>query len=161
MVKIVSTRWPLLLVVICAALPGCGQEESGPPLVEVSGTVNYQGKPLAGADVTMVGATGHLSTGATNSDGKFKMTTAGRPGAPIGKAQVSISKVSAPAAKVDVASMKPEDMQKMQTAGGGKAKELISKSEIPEKYSQPGRSGLVADIVTDATKNVFTFNLVD
>ena len=156
-----STRWQLLLVVICAALPGCGQEASGPPLAEVSGTVNYQGKPLAGADVTMVGATGHLSTGTTTSDGKFKMTTAGRPGVPIGKAKVSISKVSAPAVTTDVTSMKPEDMQKMQIKGGGQAKDLASTSEIPEKYSQPGRSGLVADVVTDATKNVFTYDLVD
>ena len=161
MEKIVSTRWHLLLVVLCAAFPGCGQDAGGPDLAEVSGTVNYQGKPLAAANVTMISAGGHLSTGSTTSDGKFKMTTGGRLGVPLGKAKVGVSKVSAPAANVDVASMKPEDMQKMQIEGGGKAKDLTPKSEIPEKYALPDKSGFVADVVADAKKNVFTFDLVD
>ena len=155
------TRWPLILVVLCAVMPGCSQEVSGPDLAEVSGTVNYQGKPLAGANVTMISSGGHLSTGSTTSDGKFKMTTGGRLGVPIGKAKVGISKVSAPAVTMDFASMKPEDMQKRQIAGGGQAKVLIAKSEIPEKYAQPDKSGLVADVVVDGKKNVFTYDLVD
>ena len=154
-------RWPLFLVVLCAAISGCSQGADGPVLAEVSGTVSYQGKPLAGANVTMVSAGGHLSTGATSSDGKFTMTTAGRPGVPLGKAKVGVVKMSEPAAKIDAASMKPEDMQKMQTAGGGKAKDLVSKSAIPEKYAQPDRSGFVADVVSDVKKNVFTFDLAD
>ena len=161
MERIVSTRWQLLMAVLCAAISGCGQDEGGPVLAEVSGTVNYQGKPLAGANVTMVSAAGHLSTGSTTSDGKFKMTTGGRLGVPIGKAKVGVSKVAASAANIDVASMKPEDMQRMQIEGGGKAKDLIPKSEIPEKYAHPDKSGLVADVLADAKKNVFTFDLVD
>lgn len=154
-------RWPLFLVVLCAAMPGCSGDTGGPVLAEVSGTVSYQGKPLAGANLTMISAGGHLSTGSTSSDGKFTMTTAGRPGVPLGKAKVGVVKVSVPTAKIDATSMKPEDMQKMQTAGGGKAKDLESKSEIPEKYAQPDRSGFVADVVADVKKNVFTFDLVD
>ncbi len=161
MERIVSTRWHLLLVVLCAAIPGCGQDAGDPDLVEVSGTVNYQGKPLAGANVTMVSTTGLLSTGTTTSEGKFKMATGARFGAPIGKAKVGVSKVSASAVNVDVASMKPEDMQKMQIEGGGKVKDSTPKSEIPAKYAQPDRSGFVADVVADAKKNVFTFDLVD
>ncbi len=154
-------RGPLLLVVVCAAMLGCGQDEGGPQLAEVSGTVNYHGKPLEGANVTMISPGGHLSSGTTTSDGKFKMTTAGRPGVPLGKAKVGVVKMSAPAVKADVASMKPEDMQKMQVAGGGKATELTPKSEIPERYAQPDRSGLGAEVVADVQKNVFTFDLVD
>ena len=161
MEKIVSIRWQLLLVVLCTAIPGCGQEASGPDLAEVSGTVNYQGKPLAGANVTMVSAAGHLSTGSTTSDGKFKMTTGGRLGVPIGKAKVGVSKVAASSVKMDAASMTPEDMQKMQIEGGGQAKDLASKSEIPETYAHPDKSGFVADVVADVTKNVFTYDLVD
>jgi hypothetical protein len=157
----VLNRLSLFLGLLGASLVGCGQEADGPALAEVSGTVNYQGKPLAGANVTMISTGGHLSTGTTSADGKFKMTTAGRPGVPLGKAKVGVVKLSEPSVKVDTASMKPEDMQKLQTAGGGKAKELVSKSEIPEKYAQPDQSGFVADVVADVQKNVFTYDLVD
>ena len=154
-------RLPLFLVLLGTAMLGCSQEADGPVLAEVSGTVNYKGMPLANANVTMLSVGGHLSSGTTGSDGKFKMTTAGRPGVPLGKATVGVVKLAEPAAKVDTASMKPEDMQKMQTAGGGKAKELVSKSEIPEKYAQPAKSGFVANVVADVQKNVFTYDLVD
>lgn len=154
-------RWSLVLVALCAAMAGCGQEAGGPDLAEVSGTVNYQGKPLAGANVTIVSAGGHLSTGTTSSDGKFTMTTGGRRGVPLGKAKVGVVKMSEPANKIDAASMKPEDMQKMQIEAGGQAKGLTPKSEIPEKYAHPDKSGFVADVVADAKKNVFTYDLVD
>jgi hypothetical protein len=157
----VLNQKPWFLVVVCAALVGCGQGDDGPALAVVSGTVNYKGKPLEGANVTMLSAGGHLSTGTTSADGKFQMTTNGRPGVPLGKVKVGISKMSEPTAKVDAASMKPEDMQKMQTAGGGKAKDLTTKSEIPEKYAHPERSGLSSEVVADAPKNVFTYDLVD
>ena len=159
--RIVSNRWLSLLVVLCASISGCGEEVGGPDLAEVSGTVNYQGKPLAGANVTMVSAGGHLSTGSTTADGKFKMTTGGRLGVPLGKAKVGVSKVAAAEVNIDVASMKPEDMQKMQIEGGGKAKDLTPKSEIPEKYANPDKSGFVADVVADVKKNAFTYDLVD
>lgn len=156
-----TNRWWIALVVIFAGLLGCSEEASGPDLVGASGTVTYKGSPLAGATVSMISAAGHLSNGYTDPAGKFTMTTGARSGVPVGKAKVGIVKVEAPAAPVDTTTMKPEDMQKMQMAGGGKATELITKSEIPEKYADPNKSGLVADVGGDPSKNVFTYDLAD
>ena len=42
---------------------------------------------------------------------------------------------------------------------GGKP--LAAKSEIPEKYSQVEGSGLSADVTSNASQNVFDFDLKD
>lgn len=156
-----AVRSHSFVVIFCLAIFGCSQDSTGPTLFAVSGTVNYKGSPLSGANVTMISPEGHLSTGSTGSDGKFTMTTGGRVGVPLGKIKVGITKISASKANIDVANMKPEDMQKMQIAGKGKAKDLESKSEIPEKYAHPDKSGLTANVDSDASKNHFTFDLVE
>jgi hypothetical protein len=35
------------------------------------------------------------------------------------------------------------------------------KSELPEKYASPEKSGFTANVTTDATKNNFTFDMTD
>ena len=147
-----------LLLAVTTVL-GCGGSD-GPTLSSVTGTVLYQNKPISGATVTMISEKGLMSNGFTDKEGKFRMTTGGRVGVPVGNAKVGIVKMSA-APTADIKSMKPEDMAKLQKAGGGVAKDLAPKSEIPTKYADPEKSKLVAVVDRDAKKNVFEYILVE
>ena len=153
-----QTTFCLLTLVV---LSGCGGS-AGPELVPATGTVIFKDKPIAGATVQMISEKGQNSTGFTDPEGKFRMTTGGRPGVPVGKAKVGITKPTNTAANApDPKAVKPEDMMSMQKAGGGVAKELTTKSEIPEKYQDPNKSKLEAQIDKDGKKNVFEFVLVE
>lgn len=144
---------------VVTTLLGCGGSD-GPLLSSVTGTVLYQNKPISGATVTMISEKGLMSNGFTDKEGKFRMTTGGRAGVPVGNAKVGIVKMSG-AATVDIKSMKPEDMAKLQKAGGGVAKDLSPKSEIPTKYADPEKSKLIAVVDRDGRKNVFEYILVE
>jgi hypothetical protein len=145
-----------VLVLLPVLSVGCGGGDSQ-ALVSATGTVYYKDQPVSGATVTFRIDGAPLAMGITNSEGKFVMTTGGRPGAPIGNAKVGIAKTSAQ--EEDLTSMKPEDMQTMQIAQGDSPSEI--KSEIPEKFASPDRSELVATLDTDGSMNVFEFRLVD
>lgn len=130
----------------------------------VTGTVTYGGKPVAGATVTMqtVGVKSQASLGSTDSAGKFKMSTGGRAGVPVGKAIVGITKAAATTVVANPKEMKPEDMMKMQSAAGTMTKpQEPPKTELPTKYADPTKSGLTAVVDASESKNVFEFNLVD
>lgn len=139
------------------AMIGCGSGSDGPSLVTAGGTVFYKDAPVSGAVVTFEVEKSPIAVGTTNADGKFTITTGGRPGAPLGAAKVGITKAGA--AQQDMTSMKPEDMRAMQMKGGGSTP--IAKPEIPLKYGDPGKSGLTATLDADGSKNVFEFRLQD
>ena len=142
---------------------GCGGD-SGPKMAGVSGTVTFGGKPIAGATVTMHtdGVKAQPSLGFTDAAGKFKMTTGGRPGVPVGKAKVGIAKAAVAAGGVDMTKMTPDQMMKMQQdAGGTTTKQEPPKPEIPLKYADSATSGLTAVIDASESKNVFEFPLVE
>lgn len=152
--------WRFCSVAMCVLICGCGGGDSL-GLVGATGAVTIDGNPLVGATVTMRGSKGELSNGFTDSEGKFKMTTGGRIGVPVGTAKVGITKYadSVPV-EVNSGALKAEDMQKMQIANKGKSKDSTPKSEIPEKYGNPDKSGLTAVIEASASRNVFEFPLV-
>ena len=141
-----------------SGMPGCGGGEKAPELVKVKGKVNYNAKPVSGATVTLIyDQKGPLCNGFTNADGEFTLTTGGRPGAMVGNAKVSITKSSTVNRPAEP---KPEDLAKMAVEGGYKPQD-VPKPEIPLTYSNPTTSGLTANVVADASKNIFEFNLVD
>ncbi len=148
----------LLLVV------GCNRG-GGPQLVPAGGLVQYNGAPVAGATVTLVFPDKQVATGITGQDGRFTLTTGGRPGAPIGKAKVGISKISGPSmdASKPVEQLTPEDMMKMyaQTKGAEamKAASQEAKNELPTRYANPDTSGLEAHV--QESGNDFLFDLKD
>ena len=150
----------VLSLLVITSLCGCGSSDTL-TLAPVTGTVLFKGKPLSGATVTMMSEKGQMANGFTDGEGKFRMTTGGRPGVPVGLAKVGISKMAGNATTVDIKKVKPEDMIIMQKEGGGVAKDLVPKSEIPAKYSKPEESKLTAAVDKDGKKNVFEFILVE
>ncbi len=146
----------LSCLVCLVALAGCGGSSDAPSLVAASGTVFYKDAPISGAVVTFEVEKAPLAVGTTNPEGKFTITTGGRPGAPLGTAKVGIIKAGA---QKDMTAMKPEDMRKMQMESGGNTP--MAEPEIPLKYGDPQKSGLTAALDADGAKNVFEFRLQD
>ena len=144
-----------LSVVFSLFVMGCGGGSDAPSLVPATGTVLVNDKPVADANVNFIVEGKPLAIGVTNSEGKFSMTTGGRPGAPLGKAKVTISKTSS--TQQANPSMKPEDMMKMQMANNGATPGVVE--EIPGKYGDPNTSGLQAELDSDGAKNVFEYRL--
>ena len=149
----------LTCVALLTGLSGCGGGATDEPeLAAATGTVYFEDEPVAGAQVTFVVEGKPLATATTNSEGKFTMTTRGRPGAPIGTAKVGIVKRASGGAEVDTSTLTPEDMIKMaqkgETTGGG------DENELPTRYADPAKSGEEVTVDADESKNVFEFRLV-
>lgn len=135
-------------------LAGCTSGETGPKLVAADGTVTYQGKPLAGANVMFLPENGPLASGVTDADGKFKLTSAGQPGVTAGPAKVTVTAFP-PGQKVEGSQTvnaqpktpeeqaaymkKAEEMQRAMASGQSPP---APKSLIPESYNKPDTSGL-------------------
>lgn len=100
-----SSRLACLVVLlgVCFA-PGCGNKVS---LTPVSGKVTVDGTPITAGQVSLipdvlnpnderakgqtVAPTAGLSSGTINSDGTYKIFTAGKEGAPLGKYKVNVT----------------------------------------------------------------------
>lgn len=79
-----------LVTAVAVVVTGCGAE--GPPLGKVSGTVQYEGAPLADARVVFRPEQGRTSVGTTDADGVYTLEfTPGRGGALLGEHVVSIT----------------------------------------------------------------------
>jgi len=111
----------------------------------VTGTVTYQGKPLAGAVITFVptGADGEAASAFTDSNGKYALTTweAGD-GARPGEYRVKVSKQEQQAVDPSkmVKNLSIEEEQK--TYVESKKPRPPAKSLIPSKYQDEQTSGL-------------------
>ncbi|GIW95483.1 MAG: hypothetical protein KatS3mg110_3524 [Pirellulaceae bacterium] len=154
-----------LMSVWCALVfSGCNTAGDA-KLVPAGGLVKYKGAPVAGATVTLLYPDKQVAVGITGEDGRFTLTTGGRPGAPIGKAKVAITKTSGPTADAGkpVEQLTPEDMMKMYAATkGGQAMKAAAqevKNELPAKYANPETSPLEADV--QKSGNDFLFDLQD
>jgi len=145
--------WFLILLL------GCGGSD-GPQLAECSGSVVFNGQAISNADVTFFVDKSPIAIGTTDSSGAFSLKTGSRSGAPLGKAKVSISKSAESGTVAGGASMKPEEMQKMQMAAMSQ-KKTSGKSPIPSRYADPKSSNLTVEVTADAKKNVYDFQLVD
>jgi hypothetical protein len=125
----------LLPLGMLVAGAGCGGADL-PPRVPVSGTVNYQGKPVPNVQVSFVPVDNQKSRpgqGTTDASGKFVIATfeAGD-GVMPGEYKITVSALDA--------------------SGGNEKKEKAAKSPIPIKYAKAETSGLVEKI--SAAKDV-------
>lgn len=126
---------------------GCQPKLSNPNVIPVTGSVTYQGQPVAGANVVFQ-ATDQGSFGLTDAQGSFKLQTfEPGDGALPGEYSVSISKMQITVPQFDEGHPQhvPPPPPKYLT---------------PRKYSEARTSGLTASVIK-GQKNEFTFELKD
>jgi len=151
------------VVLLCLVLPvaiGC---DKGPKLVKVGGTVTYKNAPVSGATVTFVWPDKDISVGSTDENGKFTLTTGGRPGSPVGEARVSVSKVKTGYSNTKpYEQLRPQEMAKgaSEKGTGMKTTAESTTNELPEKYQNPETTDLKATVPPEGVEDL-EFNLVD
>ncbi len=70
---------------------GCGRD-SGPPLVDITGTLSRHGEPLAGYGLQFIPESGRPSDAVTDAKGQYRLQyTADRAGAVLGRHRVIIT----------------------------------------------------------------------
>lgn len=179
-----KTRAHYLMLCATLVMAGCSK---GPSIATypITGTVTYQGKPLSGASVFFIrdNPDAPRSTGTTDADGKYTLTTYFGPqqilkGAVADKYRVIIVKDPPP----EAGSMPPppadygdpeyqkKSLENMIKQAGpapgangraaGTAPKPKPKPLIPERYANPETSGLVATVVTGQNDPI-DFKLTD
>ncbi len=143
-----------LLLVGCT---GASVDPNRPKTVPVTGTVTYNGSPVAGANVAFVtdSPQGRGAIGVTDEAGKYSLLTfAPGDGAIPGIYRVTVSKVeSLGGGEISEAPVMAE---------GGVALDAAAapKDLLPEKYKSPETSELTAE-VKEGGENTFDFQLSD
>lgn len=124
-------------------LAGCWQA-SGPTTYAVKGLVQYEGKPVAGATVTLIPtvAEGRSASGMTDADGNFEVTTYISPslqpdGAMAGQYDIIVSKMEVH--ELDPELTPQEALVAFKRLGA-------PKNLLPKKYRNPRTSGLSVHI---------------
>lgn len=126
---------------------GCGGGTSGPSYANVSGIVTLDDKPIEGATVTFSPkGEGSMSLGLTDAAGKFTLKTAtGKNGAAVGEHSVAISlfvDLGGEKPKVPDDGLAPPTEAELGGAAGPAAPKNTTRWIIPERYSDPVKSGL-------------------
>ena len=135
----------LILLGVAIAV-GCS---TGPKLFPATGTVEYEGKPVAGAEVVFVPDHGRPATAVTDDQGKFSLVVDGRPGALQGSYKVSVRAVR------QIKKLSDAEMAVISPEAAAANIEWL----IPQEYSSILTSGLTATVTDDPAKNVFHFRL--
>lgn len=155
-------KLPLCVSAACLLtyLMGCGRT-GHPELVPVSGVVQFQGKPLEGAEVVFRNEQApRFAVGITDKHGRFRLTSfQTNDGAVVGEHKVTISKSKANPELSGASVENPSAAygQGMAAAASGKL-DKIAKQELPAKYADPKTSSLTATVSKDSKKE-FDFKL--
>jgi hypothetical protein len=126
-------RWLRIggLAVALLGCIGCAKDSNGEKLLPVQGKVRYQGKPLTTgtvifvADTSKGNTTKHEPRGAIDDQGNYRVTTAGRPGAPPGWYKVAVIAHKPPSPNAPYA---------------------VTESLLPKKYGDANTSGLAIEV---------------
>ena len=152
-----------LLVGFSGCSSGAGSQE-GLGTVPVTVTVKYKGQPVEGAVVTFVpeASDGKGASGTTDADGIARLTTykAGD-GALAGAYKVKIVKFESAGGSAAAAEAGEGDAYEAAAAAAAqrKRKRTRPRNLLPEKYANPEKSGLRANVSEENTE--FTFELTD
>lgn len=112
------------------------------PLEPVTGKITHQGQPLERGTVVFTpqpGTPGPPAVGNIEPDGSYRMSTAGRDGAAVGKHTVTVN------------SRRELTLEESNNL-------VIPTSLIPEHYGQPDKTGLEFEVVAGA-ENVYDIPL--
>jgi hypothetical protein len=143
---------------------GCGSSDA-PKLAPVTGSVAFNGQPVAGATVSFIpeNANGRMATGVTDKDGKFQLSTnAINDGAVIGEHKILVVKSESgggPATvekwdpKVDISKKYVEMKDANKLAGD-------IKMSLPVKYASVDSTPLKENVKADGQNN-FVLQLID
>jgi len=113
---------------VLVVLVGCG--ESGPQVVPVSGTVTYNGAPLADATLLFTPQTGPTSQAKSDASGKFTLVTAQQAnGAVAGEHTVLVTKSEPPKGMTEA------QYEALVKSAGAGTELPPRRSVVPEKYS--------------------------
>jgi hypothetical protein len=121
-----GARWVILLVLILL-VSGCG-----PRFGDVSGTVKFKGKPMAGGTITFYDANKKPYSSTIATDGSYSISKV-----PYGRAKIAVYQT------IDI------KFEGGFTAAGGGAmpgREAPKKETAPSKFSDPEQSGLTCDV---------------
>ncbi|MGL6095998.1 MAG: hypothetical protein ACRC7O_09415 [Fimbriiglobus sp.] len=136
-----TVRSVLTATFTVALVVGCGGDARQQPTYPVTGSVNLDGKPLAGATVVFHPADpstfkwDERPQGRTDESGKFTLFTYRKDdGAPAGEY------------KVGVAVLQGGDEE-----GGDQVKRVRGTARVPARYADHKTSGIAATVTTSAT----------
>jgi hypothetical protein len=130
-------------------LVGCGGSESGTVIEKVvpaEGTLTYQGRPLAGYQVTLLPTDGRRpAVGISDAQGHFRLgTNTEGDGAPPGKHPAAIVWIPP----------RPSGEPGQEVIVDNPAQLPKPKVKIPDKYGDPKTSGLEIEIPPRGTKEL-------
>jgi hypothetical protein len=124
-----------LFVVLVAS--GCGEKKG-----DVSGTITYHGKPLTVGNISFMDANNQVLGASPVTEGKYAMVKV-----PVGPVRIVIASTRRPGSTVQHPLLKAKDRPNNPKKGKSEDRPLAedhsnSVISIPEKYSNPDRSGL-------------------
>jgi hypothetical protein len=129
------------VALLCAFTVGCGPSEE--PLVPVEGKITFEGKPLTKGsvgfhpDVARNNLSKNIPHGVI-SDGRYKMMTQPRDGAPVGWYKVTVNVTE------------PSDPKNPYS---------LPRSLIPERFSKVTETELAVEVRTDAPAGAYDLEL--
>jgi hypothetical protein len=149
--------WTLAIAMLVAG--GCNTDGRR-PVAPVSGTVTYDGNPVAGATVIFLSNSGEpAATGITAADGTFRLSTYGEAdGAVPGSYAVTVTKLEGGASNEAGAPFDP--VADMEAAARNTAPPPPARHLLPEKYAAAVSSPLKFTVEA-AGGNRFAIELTD
>jgi hypothetical protein len=138
-------KFTILLMFLASTLLGCGEESTGRPTAPTTISVTYKGKPVAGANITLMATDDRTpGFGLTDEKGEAQITTySPGDGAIVTSHQISVTKMLLDKKLTDVPQISQDDPSYDPRDPPSVAP---PKNLLPQKYSLPTTSGLTCTI---------------
>ncbi|MBN2024036.1 MAG: hypothetical protein JW809_14725 [Pirellulales bacterium] len=137
-----SWAWVSCFLAVGLLVAGCDRGPKLPPMANVSGTVTLDGKPVPTGTVQFIPdrdkgtPVGPPAVGYIDENGRFTLTTAGKPGALVGWHKIRVRAQKEGSGLDQFGNMAPSPWL------------------IPIEYDNPNKSGLSAEVVADKDNDI-------